>query len=420
MSAAGLAQSFLRRFPRRDRAGRSLGREAEFPIVHPDGSAADISALWRRLSARPGGRFDYEEGRAVALSFPDVIYAAEVGRGTMEVIVGPVGTLAELDGAMERGVEPLVAACEAEGLRVLGYGVQPVTPPSASWMTPKPRYRVLHEVIGDDWLSFAVTAADQVHVDITADEIVPVTNLLNLLAPVVVALCANSPVVGGRASGVSAWRCAAMGRIGQDVGRHGMPEGPVQDLAGWIGRTLPMPYLMDRRDGAPVAAGERFDTWLARAALDDEQAWDKWLLHEHYIWNAARPRAAHGTVEVRGACQQPWAEHGAVGALSAGLVEGHLEIADWVSACLGPEAWPAMRRWHDSAVIQGAAAPEPVSGLVDGILDRAEAALERRGERGALDPLRRRWQTRRSPAHRAVELWENGGARALVEGLAVR
>ena len=54
--------------------------------------------------------------------------------------------------------------------------------------------------------------------------------------------------------------------------------------------------------------------------------WESFTVHDHYIWNSARPRTEQRTVEMRPACQQPWEEHMVVAALSLGLVEASQEI----------------------------------------------------------------------------------------------
>lgn len=417
--AARLAARFRRDFPVRDPDGRTLGREGEHPVVHPDGTAADVAVLWPHLAAQPDAVTLYEGALVVGVRTPEVMWSAEVGRGTIEIIVGPCPDLHALRAAYERGMEAVVEAATREGLVVLGYGIQPVTPAIRPLMTDKVRYGVLLEALGDDWLSFAVTASDQLHVDVTASEAVPVTDLLNLLSPVVVALCANSPIAGGVDTGSVSTREARMGRIEAGAHRHGMIEGPSRTVDGWIGRTFGMRYLMARGpDGPEVVPGPTaFGPWLAAAGLDDDAAWDAWLLHEHYVWNAARPRAAHGTVELRCACQQPWASHDAVAALGTGLVAGHLDIADFVVSWLGRDPWTTLRGWSAAVQRDGLAAGDPVPGFVDGILARARDALMKRGRGEApfLTPVIERWSSRTNPAQEARAAFAAGGAAALVE-----
>ncbi len=413
---------FETRFPSRLGAWRTLGREAEHPVVHADGTAADIGVLWSRLAEL--GKFEVkrEGDLIVGLDSPEVQYSAEVGVGTIEVIVGPANDLHGIRDAYERGIERLVKATNAEGLRVLGFGIQPVTVATPSIMTAKRRYKVLLDVLGDMWLSFAVTSSDQVHVSVSREEVVAATNLTNLLAPVSIALCANSSVVGGKPAGVCSAREAHMGVIGAEANRHGMVEGPISDLAGWIERTLDMEHLMRREGGQIVPSSGTFRAWLDANVTHDLAAYDAWDYHEHYVWNSARPRAAHGTVELRSPCQQPWPEHMAAAALGAGLVTAHAEIAQWIDAAAGADAWPLLSAWHATAIRDGLAADEPIPGLLHAILDRAHDGLKARGrgEEVYLAPLRARVERRRNPGQEAVAVLTQDGLPALIERLTVR
>jgi gamma-glutamylcysteine synthetase len=418
-----LAERFHAELPVREGAWRRLGREGEHPIVHPDGSAADIAVLWPHLIA--SGEFNVaREGELiVALEGEQVIFSSEVGRATLEIIVGPVDDLHEIASHYEAAMAAVLAAADAEGLWVLGYGVQPLTEASRELMTPKQRYGVLLEVLGDAWLWFSVTASDQVHVDVSADEAVPATDLANLLSPVMIALCANSPVLAGHDSGVASSREAHMGGIHAEASRHGIPEGPSSDAAGWIGRTLSMPYLMHRSADRDEPVGVPFGDWLGQQVdLSTDAAFDAWLHHEHYVWNSARPRTAHGTVELRACCQQPWADHMAPAALETGMIAAWQELATWMDELLGDQAWSVMRRWHGEVVEHGLAAPEPVEGLIEGVLTRCEAALvvRGRGEEVFLRPLWQRYERRMNPAQLARAAFADGGVAAVVELMRVR
>jgi gamma-glutamylcysteine synthetase len=201
-----------------------------------------------------------------------------------------------------------------------------------------------------------------------------------------------------------------------------MPEGPCGTARAWIARTWPLDYLMHRQGDAVVPVGRPFGSWLdAHPELSDPEAFEAWVWHDHYIWNSTRPRTRHGTVELRSACQQPPGETMAVAALSAGLVCGHGAIARRVHASLGDAAWPVLRAWHTEVVARGPLAPEPVIGLVEGILSDASEALEARGrgEAAFLAPLFARWASRTNPALRALAAWSDGGAEELVRRFAL-
>jgi glutamate--cysteine ligase len=426
--ADDLVQRFETSFPSQSVTPRTLGREGEHPVVHPDGTAADIAVLWPRL-VDGGGELVHEGDLVVGVVDEDVTYSAEVGRGTMEIIVGPCPDLHHIRDAYERGMSQLVKACRIEGLVVLGYGIQPVTPGTPALMTPKQRYGALLDVLGPLWLHFAVTASDQTHVSVGRDEVLAVTDLLNALAPAFVALLGNSSVAGGEDLGVASGREALMGTIQSEGYRHGMPQGPAGDAATWVERSLDLAYLMHKRDGRSEPATGTFRGWLeaaARAGESPEARWAAWLHHDHYIWNTARPRTAHGTVELRCPCQQPWPDHMAPSALAAGVVSNHRAITSWLEGSvaqqvLGARAplaalWPALRAWHHAAIREGLAAAPPTPGFFEELLALARAGLTARGlgEEVYLKPLWARVSAHRNPGQEAALAFAEGGVPKLL------
>lgn len=423
-----LGDRFASCFPAGTPAWRTLGREAEFPLVTEDGAAADAAPVLAWLGrADPTLREKREGDMLVALYNDQVEYTLEVGRGTLEVIVGPTQDLHQLQAAHDAAKAPLLAAADALGVTVLGYGIQPLTTATPAFMTPKSRYAVLLATVGSPWLWFTVTASDQVHAAIGRDELIGATNLGNLLAAVTVALCANSPVFSGSSCGAHSAREAEMGAIHAGTFRHGMPAGPDADARSMVRRLAKQPLLVTRRAGVIQAASGTFTDHLAglertTGASDSETAWDDFLLHEHYIWSSARPRTAHGTLEMRAACQQPLHESGASAALGVALVCAWRQLEAYVSEALGDQAWPIMHRYHADVIQQGLSAPEPVDGFLAQILACCAAALAERGrgEEALLAPLGRRLEVRRNPAQEALDAFARGGMSALVQETARR
>jgi gamma-glutamylcysteine synthetase len=422
MPIAEIAGRFAAGFPESRDSVRTLGREAEFPVVNDAGEAADVRALWAPLAASPGPalRPKYDGEMVVSLECEDYTYSLEVGWGTVEIITGPRRDLQALRAVHEVALSRLYRVAEALDFRILGYGTQPLTPPSAALMSPKERYGVLYEVLGDPWYWFTVTASDQVHVDIDRRELVAQINLVNLLAPVVIGLCANSSVQAGELSGFMSSREARMGEIHAGHGRHGMPLGPFADLEDFIGRLSDQPFLVHNDTGSYRPMSGLFSEWLLDCE-DPDARWKGYLMHEHYIWNSGRPRPRIGTIELRSACQQPHASHMAGAALGLGLVEAAPQIAGLLDRTLGEHAWPAMRAWHKAVVREGLAAEEPAPGLLAGILERARDAVAARGfgEASLLAPLEARLEARKNPAQLAAEAFEQGGVALLVEQTAL-
>ena len=462
---AALADRFAAHFPPRLQGPRTVGREAEFPVVDQAGRAADIDRLWPLLlgneDAAENGKRDPLSTHAYSLSplkvkrdavNTDLIvgldgaaysYALEVGRGTIELNVGPYATLFELESAFRTALERLVRAASQLGWRVLGYGVQPLSPPTRALLSPKQRYHALADIMGADWVWYTVTASDQTHVDVSRDETVSILNYGNLIAPVVVALCANSPVAAGELTGDCSGREDRMinARYGE---RHGMIARPYTDLTDFVARLSRMHSLLQREgerllpDGrlfsdvlradygaeSSEEGGARREGWAQSAS-----AFDAFLLHDHYIWHSARLRTAYATVELRPACQQPPHELMAATALYLGLVEGREEITDYIQTALAPtdgervspvplsECWPRMRQYHEQVVHAGLAATEPAPGFLAKILGLAAAALARRGhgEEAMLAPLWQRLERRENPAQRLRRVFVEAGLEGLIE-----
>ena len=84
-----LARRFTESFPVRRTGPRTVGREAEFPIVTATGEAADARRLWEPLLERGDLEPEYgpgppgERDLIVGLTGADYSFALEVGVGTL-------------------------------------------------------------------------------------------------------------------------------------------------------------------------------------------------------------------------------------------------------------------------------------------------------------------------------------------------
>jgi glutamate--cysteine ligase len=418
-----LTARLAQRFPPRVGRPRRVGREAEFPLVWPDGRAAPVARLWDGLRADGTARVRYDDpDRRTVIERVDVGgagYEVEVGRATVEVVLPPVDDLQALARVSAAAVGRLVQAATAAGLRVLGYGIQPRTQARAGLITPKGRYAVFYRSLGRPWLPFTTTASDQVHVDVGRDEVIGVVNVLNLLSGAIIALTANSSVYAGRVGRFCSGREGLLRGLGT---RHGMPPRPFADLEDYVRFVCQQPCHVLRRGRTYAPYGRPLAVYLQARGPD----LDAFLWHEHYLWYSARPRAQHATVEVRPACQQPPDDPLAAAALALALVEGWREaqalVADALGGdALGRRAWQAMAAYRRAAITHGIRAPEPAPRFLARVLDVAADALRRRarGEEHLLDGLRRRLETRRLPADDAVTAFRRGGAAALVAARAL-
>ncbi len=166
---------------------------------------------------------------------------------------------------MEEAVARLVVAALDYGWQLLGYGIQPVTPATLSLMSPKQRYQSLYRAMGQEWLWYSVTASDQVQIDIGRHELVHILNFGNLMAPVIIALCANSPVYAGQLSPYCSGREGQMAAIHANEHRHGMPVRPYTSIEDYIAMVSEATYLILREDNFVVPSSQTIYRLSSRA-----------------------------------------------------------------------------------------------------------------------------------------------------------
>ncbi|MBI4785479.1 MAG: hypothetical protein HY782_00300 [Chloroflexi bacterium] len=392
---------------------RKVGREAEFPVVTADGRAGDANLLWEPLLAEHGFKPYYDDPQTrtllVGVERDKLNIAAEVGRGTIELSLGPYDDLWQLQAAFDQAVSPVARVAESRGMYLLGFGIQPRTRPSPALMTPRPRYQALYRAIGAPWLQLTTTAADQTHVDICRAELLDADNWLNLLSAPLIALCANSSVYSGRVGRFVSGREGTLRNLGEI--RYGMTPRRFKSVAEFIGYLCDYTCFVLPTPNGFKQINRPFVNSLPSYSFDD------FLFHEHYIWNSARARVQNSTIEVRPACQQPPGESFAANALIVGWVESLPQIAGYFDDALGPDPWPAMLAYRRAVVREGLVAKEPRAGLVRKLVEIAQAGLARRGrgEGRLLAPIWERLETRTSPGMRARAIVARHGVGALVQ-----
>lgn len=428
-SIEALTERFIAAFPPHSTGPRTVGREAEYPVVTANGQCADVRRLWSYLLTDgdltpqygprqtpywlSAGRTKRQQSEmVVGLQGEDFSYALEVGIGTVEINTRPCSDLLTLRAIQERAVRRLVRAAAQLGWLVLGYGIQPRTPPSLRIMAPKDRYLSLYRAMGDAWLWYTVTASDQLQMSICAAEMVEILNYGNLIAPLLIALCGNSPIYNGKPSPFCSAREGHMARILAQEQRHGMPRHPYASIADYIETVSQATHLIRKADGTVVLGTRTFADYLREVGPD----YDAFLYHEHYVWNSARLRAAYGTIEIRPCCQQPWTEHMAAAALTLGLIEASQPMSDYLQELFGADYWQEMRNFHEQVISLGLAAPRPAPTFWSHIVALAEEGLRNRGfgEERLLSPIWRRLDRRVNPAQRARQIFAIDGMAGLL------
>jgi glutamate--cysteine ligase len=411
---------------------RKVGIELEFPIVQDNGEAVSYQTInnmfawlesrgWQvtvdtgtgekveavRSVSGGSGRFGYEK---------DVI-GTDVGYCTVETALSPEDSLFALEDHWNKIKKLLLEYFSQENCHMLGYGVQPLSHPHHNLVANKGRYRFfeqdspnrfIDQRYGQDLTVFAISAANQCHVDIYKEEAIAAVNMMNGLAPLISAVTANSPVWRGKQD--QEW--IDIREIFWDKGwsnrleQTGIPDA-FSDFSDYVDRLCQFRPLMVKRgdeyikimdcktfgdfvraDGESV--GQSVDGSLVRLEGMPEDIY----LQSGFAWWQARLAPAHGTLEIRPCSQQPENATLSVAALALGLIE-NLEEAFKMYAEYTLEDW---RKLRFDALRHGLEAElknkSPILPLVNQLLEIAKEGLRKRklGEEKFLTVLENRTQ----------------------------
>ena len=393
-----------------------LGLEWEKELVDPEGrrlpffGPGGIRDLLLTLSRDCGWTAEYEGDNPVALSRDGEAITLEPG-GQFEYSCPPKATVAEARDALEAHWAELRAHLQP-GQRALQTAYPPLQDVQEIGFVPKGRYGIMGPYLAERGALAHGMMKGTTSLQVTADfdseaDCGQKLDVALGLAPVAMALTANSPLVSGRPAGVKSHR----GRCWQatDPARTGL-------LAGLTGRTfsfaayvdwiLDVPMMFYWRDGRyRPGLGRSFGAWM-REGIDggypDESAWET---HLTSVFPEARVKHF---VEVRSMENGPLEGLVAAVALWKGLFYDADALAQ--SHALAADIDPDQRQRLQDAAITSGLADRDLCALSARVLSIAGEGLERQGESAsALDALRTRVEAGRSPGQDVLDAFDAHG-----------
>jgi glutamate--cysteine ligase len=408
-------------------------REAERPVaqhqvglehekfVYPVGSAVPVSyegasgigALLGRLVTKGYQPFrDSPDQPIIALTRGRSTVSLEPG-GQVELSGTPAKTAREVHAENLRHISEVKEACTALGLRLVALGYRPVgTVAEMPWM-PKRRYEAMRETLGRRGRlaldMMLMTATGQVSYD-WSDEADCVRKVVAVarLAPLMVALCANSPLVRGMPSGFMSYRSHVWSDV--DLARCGylrsMFDGSFSYRA-YVEWALDAPLLFLRREGNYLKPELTFRQLLSHGYNGEPALYSDWVDHLSALFPEVRIKKV---IEVRGADCVPPESTGALAALWRGVLydRAALEEAENLIPRLSFEQH---LEFHALAQRHGLSAQlrkHEFSRLAQELVAIAGHGLARLDPKDAelLEPLARVAVSGKSPAHLVLDEWK--------------
>ena len=278
------------------------------PYEPPQPGGAGVHAVLERLESRHGWAAQRESGRIIALEKAGTHLTLEPGAQVEmsgRVHADLIAARAEL---MEFVAETDRAAAE-HGIAFVGLGCHPLTEFDAIGWVPKSRYQIMGPYLATrGHLAHAMmkaTAGCQLNLDYTseADALDKLRTAMGV-SSLVTALCANSPLRRGQASGFATWRSHIW--MHTDPDRTGLLPLAFAEGAGfhdYVAYALDVPMMFVVRDGRWVKmTGRTFRAYMAGSNDGLTPTRADWQLHLTTLFPEVRLK---GYVEVRGSDSGP-------------------------------------------------------------------------------------------------------------------
>lgn len=286
-----------------------IGGEYERAVVRGDGRAVGyhepdgIRWILGKLNERLHWKEKREGEFPVELAGEGASITLEPG-GQVELSGAPFRRLADLAAEVRRNRALLLELSEGHDLHWTACGLTPFAKINEIEFVPKGRYAMMRDFLpeyGDlaHWMMKG-TCCVQVNLDFDSEADCARKFLASLnLAPLNVALFANSPLAEGADTGWMSYRGHIWSRV--DPRRTGFPA-QVRDgytHRGWVEYLLDAPMMFYQRDGAWLPSGNRtFRQWMTEGIDGRLPTSDDWMLHLTSVFPEVRVKR---TLEIRSA-----------------------------------------------------------------------------------------------------------------------
>ncbi len=426
---------------------RGIGIEMELPVVTQIGEAVSLSIIQEMFEflKKEGFQLERDDFSNHVISASKIneeslknfdyhidTIMTDAGSGILEVVLAPQDNLHTIQHSFSEIITLLVHYFDTRNCKIIGYGIQPLTPPSRKLLMPKERYffyekfspnNIIPKSEGADAHLLTITASNQCHIDISQDEAIPAINVLNALSGLQIILHANSPIWKGKVDTVYKanreifWDFCYPDRLNQ----MGIPPKfrTIDDYIHYLLEFKPM--LIKREKLLRILNKPTFKDFMFNESptigetLDGEKSIIQPKIEDiHYLntfcYFSVRLAPNLGTIESRMCCQQPPKTALSPTAVSLGLLS-NLEEAKKIVALYSLETWKKIRLDAIKQTFKTTVNDKSIIPLMTKFLEVVEEGLLKRnlGEEIFLKPLYERLNRQKSPADEAIAIFEREG-----------
>lgn len=257
-------------------------------VVAARGGERSSTAILSRLAAREGWDEQRGDQDPPSWKLPDGSCISFEPGGQIEISSAPHQTASSLIHALQRLAGTVEEAMTAEGISLITRGVDPYNDIAAvPLQLDRERYtrmtNFFNSIGGSGIRMMRQTAALQINVE-RGDDPVSRWLLLNALAPVLVALFANSSQYAGADTGFASYRAHLWRTL--DPSRTGLPYDGRDPADRYLKFALNALAIRSREDREP--AGYRsFREWMRSGGVTEED----WQFHLSTLFPEVRPKA---------------------------------------------------------------------------------------------------------------------------------
>ncbi len=358
------------------------------PLHYDDPSGRSVLAFLHGLVAEHGWTPEPESpgGPLIALRRGRAAVTLEPG-GQLELSGSPCEDIHQIAAELRGHLAEIRATSERLGIAWLGVGFHPFARQQDLDWVPKARYGIMQRYLptrgryGLDMMRR--TATVQANFDF-ADEADALRKLrVGLrLAPLTVAMFANSPFFEGKASSTKSHRARVWTSVDED--RSGLVPGVWHEAAGYhdyVAWALTVPMFLLKRHGEVVAnTGQTFGDFLKNGFGEHRATYGDWEMHLNTLFPEVRLKR---TLEIRGADSLPLSLACALPALFTGLFYDAraLDAIEALTADLSYDEVAALRAQVPDRALLATFRGAPLATFAERVLDIASGGLARRARR---------------------------------------